>query len=73
MIIIYVPKKEVKAPKFNCELYSFVKSKDYLSSSLILFVSIFIQYCFRTIISLWLRLDLSKGGMGWKLPELVAR
>ena len=70
MVITFIPDKHSGSPRTQIpKKYSFLKNKDYLSSSLILFLSIFIQYCFRTLISLWLRLEPSRGGMGWKTAE----
>lgn len=53
--------------------FEFLVSKDYLSSTLILFLSIFSQYTFRTLISLWVKLDESKCGMGWNDPTNPGR
>lgn len=46
-----------------------MRSKEYLGSILVLFLCIFVQYEFRTLISLWLKLDETKGGMGWNDSE----
>lgn len=45
--------------------FSFICKKKYKSSVLVLFLCIFVQYSYRTLVALWIRLDYSKGGVGW--------
>ena len=62
----YVPDRPVSPDKSeSVRGYSFVRSKSYLLSTSIYVCAAFAQYWYKAILALWVRLDRSKGGLGW--------
>ena len=68
LVVFAVPTK-ARAANPTKNNFGFLRPVEYLGSILVLFLCIFVQYEFRTLISLWLKLDKSKGGMGWDITQ----